>query len=172
MRELLFQLIQSPSRENYLAIRASLVASDSYEPYSDEMEKASQLYELSKFEEARDTIRSAIKNLILSPRAHQLLALLLYKLGDTQASQMEMMIGSACIEGILATGDGSEHGPYIVARTSDEYDVIEHHGKQLKQQSLMQRDGKYLDLIECTDGSEFWFDITDAYNRLSTSFKR
>ncbi len=46
-------------------------------------------------------------NLILSPRAHQLLGFLHHKLGDEQAATMEMIIGNACIEGILATGGGS-----------------------------------------------------------------
>ena len=83
---------------------------------------------------------------------------------------MEMMIGDACIEGILATGDGSEGNPYIVIRTSDEHDVIEHLEKQLKQQSLMPKDDKHFDRIECTDGSKYWFDITDAYNHMAESF--
>lgn len=170
MREELIQFIQSPDRDSYLAFRAKLVASDGYEPYSDEIHTAGELYEQQKIDDARKTIQKAMGNLILSPRAHQFLGFLHHKLGNEQAAQMEMMIGHACIEGILATGDGSANNPYIVSRTSDEHDVIEYLDKQLKQQSLTLKDDKHLDLIQCTDGSEYWFDITDAYNQLSKSF--
>ncbi len=172
MREELIQFIQSPDRDTYLAFRAKLIASEGYEPYSDEIDAAGELYEQQKIEEARDAIQNSMGNLILSPRAHQLLGFLHHKLGDEQAAQMEMMIGQACLEGILASGDGSANNPYVVARTSDEHDVIESLGKQLKQQSLSHSDDKHLDLIQCTDGSEYWFDITDAYNQLSSSLDK
>jgi hypothetical protein len=108
-------------------------------------------------------------NLMLSPRAHQLLGFLHHKLGDEQRANMEMMIGIVCVEGILTTGDGSQESPYLVLRTSDEYDVLEHFEKQLQQQSLLHRDGRNFDRIECTDGTTYWFDITDAYNQLGKS---
>lgn len=172
MRDELIRFIQSPDKDAYLAFRAKLLASDGYEPYSDEIDTAGELYEQQKVHEARDTIQNAMGNLILSPRAHQLLGFLHHKLGDEQAAQMEMMIGQACIEGILATGDGTAMNPYVVLRTSDEHDVIEFLDKQLKQQSLMHKDDRHLDLIKCTDGSEYWFDITDAYNQLSKSLSK
>lgn len=169
MREQLIQFIQSPDRDTYLTFRAKLIAVDGFDPYSDEILLADELYEKQKIHEARDTIQNAMRNLMLSPRAHQMLAFLHRKLGDEHAAQMEMLIGQACIEGILASGDGSTNNPYIVVRTSDEYDVIESLGKQFKQQALTHKDDKHFDLIECTDGSEYWFDITDAYNQLSKS---
>ena len=92
------------------------------------------------------------------------------RLGDDQAAQMELMIGHACVEGILATGDGSAENPLIVVRTSDEHDVIEHLEKEFKQQFLTRTGDKHLDLIECKDGFEYWFDITVAYDHLSKSF--
>ena len=170
MREELVQFIQSPSRETYLAFREKVISSDEYQPYSDEVDRAGKLYAEEKLEEARDAIQGGMRNLILSPRAHQLLGLLNHKLGDEKSAQMEMMIGYACLEGIFATGDGSSEKPYIVVRTSDEHDIIEHFEKELKQQSLVRSGDKHLDRIECTDGSEYWFDITDAYNHLSQSF--
>jgi len=97
---------------------------------------------------------------MLSPRAHQMPGFLNHKLGDEKAAQMEGMIGRACIEGLLATGDGTEQRPYIVLRTSDEHDVIEHFERELKQQSLTNSDDKHIDLVECTDGSKYWFDRT------------
>ena len=169
MSEELVAFFQSPDRDSYLAIREKIISSDFYQPYSDELGTVEGLFQQNKLEEARDAIADAMTNLMLSPRAHQLLGFLHHKLGDEQAAQMEMMIGRACVEGILATGDGSVNAPYVVVRTSDEHDVIEYLGKELKQQSLTEEGKKHLDLIECTDGSKYWFDVTDAYNHLSKS---
>lgn len=82
---------------------------------------------------------------------------------------MELMTGNACIEGILASGDGSQERPFVVTRTSDEHDVIDYLAKQPKRQSLTHNGSSHLDLIECTDGTEYWFDITDAYKQLARS---
>lgn len=172
MSEELINFIQSPDRESYLTLRETVISSDKYEPYSDELDTACELLEQEKFEDASDTIQNAMSNLLLSPRAHQLLGFIHYKLGNEKAAQIEMMIGFTCIDGILATGDGSTGTPYIVVRTSDEHDVIEHLEKQFKQQSLIHRDGRLLDLIECTDGSKYWFDITDAYNHMAKTLEQ
>lgn len=164
------QLIRSPSRSTYLSIREKLISSDAYQPYSDEFDVVGELFEQQKIDEATETLHGAMRNLMLSPRAHRLLGFLHHKLGDEQAAQAEMLIGRACLLGILATGDGTRDNPYIVARTSDEYDVIEHFQKELKQQSLTHTGDRHFDSIQCTDGSEYWFDITDAYDQLSKSF--
>jgi UDP-N-acetylglucosamine transferase subunit ALG13 len=169
MRDELIQFVQSPDRRNYLAFREKVIASTEYQPYSDEFEVASELFEQHKIEEAKEMLLNAMSNLVLSPRAHQLIGFLYHKLGDDESAQMEMMISHACIEGILASGDGSENDPYIVTRTSDEYDILEHLDKELKQQSLAHKGERHLDLVECTDGSAYWFDITDAFNQLSKS---
>ncbi len=170
MREELIEFIESPDRETYLAFRQKIISSDEYQPYSDEIVTAGELYEEGKFEEASEVIHDAMLNLVLSPQAHQFLAFLHHKLGNEQAAEMEMMIGQACLEGILATGDGSAEQPYIVVRTSDEHDVIEYLDQELKRQSLTHRGDKHLDRIECMDGDEYWFDITDAYEHMSRSF--
>lgn len=82
---------------------------------------------------------------------------------------MEYQIGQICIDCILSTGDGSKDQPYLVLRTSDEYDVLEHLDKKVKQQSLTGNGEKRFDVLECEDGSEYWFDVTDALNSLTKS---
>lgn len=171
MQEEFIRFLQSPDRAHYLGLRAKVIASDAYQPYSDELQTAGELYEQQKVQDALSVIRNAMGNLLLSPRAHQMLGFLQHKLGNDQAAEMELMIEQACLAGIQATGDGSANKPYIVLRTSDEHDLTEHLGKQLEQQSLHHEGTAHLDLIECTDGTRFWFDITDAYNRLSQTMR-
>ncbi len=167
----LVRFIQTPNRDNYLAMRSQLVASEQYEPYSDEFDQAVELSEQLKTVDAKQVLQKAMPNLVLSPRAHQLLGFLCHKLGDENSAQLEMAIAHACIEGILSTGDGTEGKPFLIARTSDEYDLVEHLDKELQNQSLRHEGNRHFDVVECSDGSKYWFDITDAYNSLSASFK-
>jgi len=148
MREDLIEFLQEPNRETYLTFRAKIIASDNYSPYSNEFDTATELCEQERIEDARETLQDAMGNLMLSPRAHHLLGFLHHKLENERAAEMELMIGDACLQGILATGDGSKDAPYIVVRTSDEHDIISHLEKQFKQQSLTHVDEKHFDLIQ------------------------
>ncbi len=169
-REDLVEFTMSPDRDSYLALREKVIASEAYQPYSNELETAGEFYEQGQVEEARDVLQNAMPNLLLSPRAHHLLSILFSKLGDEKSAQFEFFFGDACLEGILATGDGSADKPYLVVRTSDEYDVLEHLGKQLSMQGLTADEEKHLDVIKCQDGTQYVFDITEAYNQLTKSF--
>ena len=120
----LLAFFESPDRENYLAVRKHLISSDDYDPYSDETDKAGELIEQNDLEKARDKLTSSMGNLLLSPNAHQMLGFLHHKLGNEEAAEMELTIAHACILGILDTGDGTKDNPYIVVRSSDEYDVM------------------------------------------------
>ncbi len=169
MLEEFIKFIQTPNRNNYLACHKKIVSSDEYEPYSEEVDNAGRLYEQQKVEKAIEILKTAMGNLMLSSSAHQLLSFLFHKLGDKESAEFEWMAGQACILGILSTGDGSENNPYVVVRTSDEYDVIKHFEKESAHQSLIQNGNKHLDLIKCTDGSEYYFDISSAYKQLTGS---
>ncbi len=167
MREQFFQFVKTPDRESYFAIRDYIIQCDEYDPYSDEFQTAGELYEQGQLEEAQDALRKTMPNLMLSPRAHNMLGFLHHKLGNDEAAQLELVIEDACLTGIRTSGEGTRDAPFIVTRTSDEHDLIHHMGKQLKLQSFNSQDESHFDLIECTDGSEYWFDITDAYNQLA-----
>jgi len=166
MRRDFVKFLASPDRHSYLCIRGLVVASGQYNPYSDEPEKVDQLLQDGQLEEARSTISEALPNLLLSPRAHLVLAVIAEKTGDKEAAQAERLIARICAEGILASGSGSRAEPYPVVRTSDEYDVLSYLGKELKLQELVHDGGRHLDVMRCEDGSEIWFDVTDAFDRL------
>lgn len=169
MRDRFNEFLKAPSVETYLAVREALIASDGYQPYSNEFDTAGQLYEEGKLSEACGVMERAMSNLLLSPRAHRMLSFLYFKEGNEEAAGMEYAIAESCLQGILATGEGSLEKPFLVVRTSDEYDVLEHFDKKLAQQSLRGGDSKRFDVISCVDGTEYVFDITDAYNQLSQS---
>ena len=172
MQERFLEFLSDPKRESYLVVRDLVLQSEMYEPYSDEFKTASELYDQEKWEEARQALQQSMPNLLLSPRAHHLLGFLFAKSENHQAAEMEMYIAHACLIGIESTGDGSPESPYLVLRTTDEYDLLEHLDKERKTQFLLNLGDRHLDLLQCKDGSEIHFDITAPYTQMSKSFER
>lgn len=166
MQEKLIAFLTSPDRETYLAIRAEVIGSSRYAPYSQELNSAEQLFDAGEYMEARQRIAESMPNLLLSPRAHYLLCRIARALNDHKTADSELRIVAVCLAGILQTGDGSHERPYVVVRVDDEYDVI-HWGlrKERVGQSLIQEEEKCYDLLRLEDGSELWFDITDAFRK-------
>ena len=74
---------------------------------------------------------------------------------------MERWVFRACLQGILATGDGSRRKPYLVSQLSDEYDVLKLLGQTCEKQHLVQRGPRSCDVLTCDDGSQRWFNISD-----------
>tara|TARA_B100000686_G_C16455642_1_gene794405 strand:- start:274 stop:813 length:540 start_codon:yes stop_codon:yes gene_type:complete len=161
-REQFLAMLDDPSRERYLACLAMLAEQESYDPYSDELARARRLLDEGAFEAADTLLMKAIGNgnLLLSASAHMLLGYAAHKVGDTKRSTAERWIARRCFDALLLTGDGTRQSPYVVARISDEYDVLHLLGKQLDRQSLHEdADGRF-DAMNCTDGETIWFDIT------------
>ncbi len=170
MKELFFDFLESPNRETYLAVRDALVSSEFYQPYSDEMSDIGDLLDAGKLDEAAEKLAASMPNLLLSPRAHLMLSFLAKETNEEDHAKMEGFIAATCCEGVLSTGEGTQESPYVVVRTSDEHDVVQYLGKQFKQQSLVEDGDRHFDRIDCEDGAEIWFDITDAYNQLHSRF--
>ena len=170
MNELFLTFLDKPTRENFVAVRRAVTMHAGYEPYSNDLQEMNDLYEAKRYAEVRERFRAAVPNLLLSPRAHMLLALAARHLGKDEDFEMERAIYARCLEGIESTGDGSHESPYLVLRTSDEYDLLMAREKQLKQQSLIGDEDRHLDRLECTDGTDLYFDITDPFTRLGASF--
>jgi hypothetical protein len=95
----------------------------------------------------------------LSPRVHFYAALAADHLGDEATAELERFVFQACLEGILATGDGSAEAPYLITYLSDEYDVLTALGLAPRAQSLVDRRGLLCDVVKCVDGAEVWFEL-------------
>ncbi|MCC9604023.1 DUF4919 domain-containing protein [Stieleria sp. JC731] len=165
MKEEFLSLIRSPCRQTYLNARTVLLQSEQFDPYSDEINDIVDVMEDKQWDRAAKMISEASCNLLLSPRAHLLMAKVCEEQGDNERRQFEGMTAAAICEGILATGEGSQASPYLISRTMDEYDVLAFLEKELQSQSLVHEDRHIYDKITCTDGTELWFDITELYAR-------
>ena len=166
MRQTFLQFLQAPGRDTYLAVRESLIASPHYAPYSHDLEDIEHAAEKGRFEEARALFTDAVENLLISPRAHLLMAFVAEKSGDAEAAEMERQLASICCHGILSTGDGTRAQPFVVARTSDAYDMLQYLDKPPTGQALVQLGARRLDVFTVDDGSELCFDITEVFDRM------
>lgn len=163
MQEQFIAFIQNPTAETFRAIRDGVVSHPRYDGYSQDLNEMDTAYQQKRYGDVKARFGEVQPNLLLSPAAHLLLHLALRDEGDTERAALERFICSRCIVGIQSTGDGSRERPWLVLRTSDEYDVLSTLGKKLELQHLVHENGRSFDKMACSDGSELWFDITDMF---------
>ena len=118
-------------RDSYLGARDTLIDSDSYEPYSRDLNDIKDLVSGGNIEAALAKLRGAMPNLILSPSAYSILYVIAKVLNDEKLVEMAQHCAITCMRGILSTGDGSEESPYLVVRISDVKDVLDCLSKEL-----------------------------------------
>ncbi len=166
VRMLLKRYLADQSPDNFMRLRDAVANSPGYQPYSDSIASVYELIDQENYEEARSRLMAMMPNLILNPGIHKLLSFVLHQLDKTSDSQAEFALGMLCAQGILSTGEGSEAKPYLVLHTSDEYDILEHLGKQSHGQALVVKGDRHLDRLDCSDGSQVWFDATIPFSHL------
>ena len=163
--------LKKPTQESFLRVRGALVASPAYAPYASDLDDVAKLVKAGKWKEAQAKLQGAMPNLLLSPRAHRFASRVATALGDPKGAEAERAIADKCIQGILSTGTGTAERPYLVTRVADEYDVLGHLGKRKRVQGLRRQGDRSHDVIQCEDGAEVWFDITDVFKQLTRRFK-
>jgi hypothetical protein len=171
MHDQFVAFLTNPTRDSFLAIRALVAAHPNYDGYSDDFRAMEDALDRNDPAGVKDAFGRAQPNLLLSPGAHLLLSVALRSEGNEQAADVERLICFRCVEGVQLTGAGTAESPYLVLRTSDEYDLLSALDKRLASQHLVHDNGKSFDRLVCDDGSELWFDITEmmaaAARRLS-----
>jgi hypothetical protein len=78
-------------------------------------------------------------------------------LGDEDAANVHSLVARACVEGIRATGDGSRERPHLVARESDEDDLVELSGRTVFSRARERDGARVLDRLLLDDGSSLSF---------------
>jgi hypothetical protein len=161
VQEIFVAFLSNPTLDTFRAVRDIVVNHPNYDGYSRDLRAMEDAYEQKRFADVKGAFAKAQPNLLLSPGAHLLLSLTLKDEGNTNGSEMERFICYRCVEGIKFTGAGTQERPYLVLRTSDEYDMLNVLGKRLASQHLVHEGGKSFDRMVCEDGTELWFEITE-----------
>ena len=165
MHEMLFRLLEEPSSDKFLEIRKIISESEWYSPYSTELYDINKCLMKEAYQDAIEKYHSTFPNLLLNPGVHFMLSYAYQGLGNEEMANFEKGVASFLMSFIMETGDGTRKHPYLVLRTSDEYDVLDALGKDRREQKLIEHKGRFLDLQTCSDGTEIYFDVTLPYKQ-------
>ena len=86
-------------------------------------------------------------------------------MGQENEAVFEKALAFQLIKSILATGKGTKKKPYAVMGTEDEIDVLSALRKQSGPQFLIIASSRMLDLLQCSDGGDVYFDIMLMFGR-------
>ncbi len=164
------RFLAQPNKENFNAVQDRIVADRGYDQTARGLDDMLELYRQKQYAKAIDCFQSAQPDLALSPQAHFYAARCYEELGQKEMQKKEMAFVRACLEGLLATGDGSPERPFVVTHASDEYDLLTCPLKtESKSQSSTHKKGRWYDVLECANGKTYWFDITMTFGGESKS---
>ena len=165
VKETFLEYLKKPSVELFLAVRQKVAESDRYLPYSNEPIELAFILSSGDPQAAIEYFWRTFPSLLLSPSVHLTLSRAYNSMGKENEAAFEKALAFQLIKSILATGKGTKKKPYAVMRISDEWDVLAALRKQAGPQFLMMGGPRVLDLLQCLDGSEVYFDITLMFGR-------
>ncbi len=146
--------LEEPSGATFLAVRELVLADPSYNRYSQVFLRVSAPLKEGRHDKVRDVLMGEMPNLLLSPRAHMMLAVAYRHLGQKESEEMEGYLLGLCLQGIGESGDGSLQRPYLVTRPEDEYDFLSSRQLERGSQELL-KDG--VDRLTAADGTVMHF---------------
>jgi hypothetical protein len=165
VKETFLEYLKKPSVKLFLAVRQKVAESGRYLPYSNELDELTAILCAGDPQAAIECFWRTFPSLLLSPSAHMTLSKAYESMGKENEAAFEKALAYQLIKSILATGKGTKKKPYAVMRVEDERDVLAALRKQAGPQFLMMGNNRVLDLLQCSDGSEVYFDITLMYGR-------
>jgi hypothetical protein len=154
------RFVEQPTADSYLAARDAMLQVEPETLVAADLVHLGRLLSGGKFEQLLEHAESLPATAALSPRIHYFAAEASAALGDAERAELEQLLFVACLQGILATGDGSPHSPYIICHASDENDVLEALEKRPEQRSMVQLESAVCEVVDCQDESQVWFDVT------------
>ncbi|WP_372367006.1 hypothetical protein [Candidatus Uabimicrobium sp. HlEnr_7] len=150
--------------ESFVKLRTLILKDADYNFYKDTTTQLVEWLDLEEYQKIVDQCKNAGVNEILCPGFHKYIGIALKRQGNLEGFKAETAIYSYCIKMILQCGEGTLQKPYQVLRISDEYEVMKILQKQMAKQSLISQNDKHYDMIECTDGSILYFDVSVSKN--------
>jgi hypothetical protein len=160
MQRQLTAFIDQPEYATYMAARRAVLAESPLPMNSTDIAAVERLLTEERFQEVLDRIDTLPLSKFLSPRIHFLAAEAADALGDAETVELERWLFVVALRGLLSTGDGTRDNPYIVCHAADEQDILASVEREAAGQSLVEHDGKLLDIVLCSNGRETCFDVT------------
>jgi hypothetical protein len=164
MQTVLLTYLKDPTLANFLALRSAHLAQEGLNPYSGKLIPVSKHLAEGKYREAAELIsKHLIPDYLLSPGTHLEFAVAQKGMGLPEKAEFERFLAQQLVLGIEMTGQGAEARPFLVTRTSDEYDLLIYRKQTPAMQTVVESGRRRLDRIETESGDVFWFDITEIH---------
>jgi hypothetical protein len=160
MQNQLAAFVEQPCKKTFLAARSAVLQHSPLPLLSAEVAELDRLLDLGEHQALLDRLDALPSSKILSPKIHFLAAEAAEALGRPHDVELERSLFVLTLQGLLSTGDGTPANPFAVCHASDEYDVLAALGQEAAGQSLIEHDGRFYDVLLCTNGREVWFDAT------------
>jgi hypothetical protein len=162
------RFVEQPSRATFIAARSAWLTLNVAPLTPADLQSVAELLAAGEAAAVIKRVHGWKARAAFSPRAHYFAGEAHALLGELDQAECERMVFSACLQGILATGDGSRRKPYLISQISDEYDVLKLLGLTCEKQRLVQTktrsaggSTRSCDVLSCHDGSQIWFNISD-----------
>lgn len=176
MGTLFAQLVESylrtPTPATLSAVHRDISGGGNYDPELPLERIAAPYLQERRYGELLPVLLELMPGAMLSPGTHQLLADCYDHVGQSRAADRERTLARIAVRAILTSGDGSYDRPWGVLRVSDEADALAQRGRTSRHVRYEQRGERLLDLHECDDGSEVWFDVTLLHQTVSAGSSR
>ncbi|ADB17700.1 hypothetical protein Psta_3035 [Pirellula staleyi DSM 6068] len=154
------RFVEEPTRANYLAARAALLAKSPIPVDATDLAHLGAMLDAGEYDEALARLELLPPSAAISPRVHFLAAEAAEATGDDENVELERYLFVICLQAMLATGSGTSAEPYQVCHPSDEYDLLEVLELTPAAQRLEEYEGRLFDVLLCTTGREVWFDMS------------
>jgi hypothetical protein len=164
--EALNRLYPNPNAKDYEEAIRLLATSGQYRPWSKDRDQIDNFVDNGAIDAAYHLYDNSMPNLALSPGAHIMAWGIARSAGNKTAESYYWHMATGITKSILQTGDGTRAHPWLVSRTSDEYDLLklEFGMKTVATWELVtEKDGRHLDHLRTTDGHDYWFNWTYLY---------
>lgn len=151
--------LETPTAENYLAVRGRLLEESDWPPEQLPFVRLARLVVSRPAGRATRTLAESLSPLwLLSARVHSFQALIAEKCGNRDDFELSRFEAVACLEGLLATGNGTRRRPYRATYPSDVQDILSAlHLRLVSQELISQRDHTY-DVVRASDLRTYWFE--------------
>jgi len=162
MQRQLAAFVEQPSKATFLAARDAVLRESPRPLLAAQIAELERLLEQEDYHSLISQLDALPPSKVLSPRIHFLAGEAADALGDWEETELERCLFVITLQGLLATGDGTQANPYIVCHASDEYDILDALNREASRQAIVEDGGRTYDVLRCSDGREMWFDASQV----------
>lgn len=159
-----------PSIGEFLQLRAFLANSEVFNPYTSHLKRCNEALACEDWSRVERLVLEDMPNLILSPRAHQLLSRAAAARGDISGAGLRMQFAATLHGLLMETGDGSSKRPWLCLREEDEADIMGGLGLIPVGYKAVGGEERYLEHLVLEDGRSFFMDMTVPFTHVNRLF--